>query len=60
MYFKNQRILYEGEFQKGMFEGYGRIFYFNLIKYEGQWNKNCMFGLGKFTNEKGHITEGQF
>ncbi|OQR91568.1 radial spoke head 10 family protein [Achlya hypogyna] len=51
---------YEGEFARGLRDGYGVFYYSNGARYEGHWERNVKHGLGLFFFEDGTIYEGEF
>lgn len=40
-------IVFHGEFYRGVFHGYGILYYGRLFVYEGKWLGNMRFGPGK-------------
>ena len=50
------RNRYEGEWFKGMREGYGVFHYANGSKYEGYWKNNMKQGLSLYTDENGKMS----
>ena len=55
-YFKN----HEGNYNNGIFQGYGKMEYNNSDKYEGNFDKGFRSGFGKMTYANGDIYEGDW
>jgi hypothetical protein len=53
-------MIYDGEFKKGMPEGYGRCVWWNGAHYVGYWADGEMHGQGSFTYSDGTLEEGEF
>lgn len=53
--------VYNGAFQNGMFQGFGKYQYLDGSFYEGSWNGSKMHGKGKFVGADGIVRwEGTF
>lgn len=48
--------MYQGNWAKGLREGYGVFYYANGAKYEGFWKDNMKEGFAFYTNENGNIS----
>jgi hypothetical protein len=58
---KNNSILsYEGEKDKGLFQGFGKTLYRGGHTYEGEFNQGMMSGKGKYVWANGISYEGDF
>ena len=49
---------YEGQFQNGHFNGYGRVIYADGEKYEGEFKDDRLHGFGKRIDPDGKVSEG--
>lgn len=58
-YTVNGEVLYEGEFERNMFHGKGKLRIKNAT-YEGQMFDNRMHGQGKLTYDSGAVYTGEF
>lgn len=56
----NQKIIYEGYFHKGLFEGKGELKIEDHYIYEGEFLRNAKHGFGKEKKSGSFIYEGQF
>lgn len=52
--------VYAGSFNKGNFQGQGKITYDNGVVYEGEFSNNLFQGQGVFLDDDGSRYEGQF
>ena len=52
--------VYEGEWNEGLEEGYGKLIFKNGDKYEGEFDDSRFSGKGKFTWVDGDTYEGEF
>ena len=55
IYYKNGKILYEGDFVKGKMEGNGKFFKLNDTCYDGNWKENLPHGKGITYDKNGKI-----
>ena len=54
-------ILYEGEFKKSMWNGYGRVMFNKFLWNIGEFRYNCFHGNGKIYDiSSGKMIEGYF
>jgi hypothetical protein len=51
---------YEGDFNRGKFEGYGTYLWQDKSCYVGEWKENRMHGKGTFTSSDGKVWQGTF
>ena len=49
---------YEGEYYKGVKDGYGALIYADGSKYDGEWKNDSACGKGKWLNNRGDVYEG--
>lgn len=55
---KNNGDIYEGNWEHGLKNAYGKITYANGSYYEGEWFNNVYHGLGTFTTFNNYINIG--
>tara|TARA_B100001248_G_C27399468_1_gene468814 strand:- start:137 stop:1480 length:1344 start_codon:yes stop_codon:yes gene_type:complete len=58
--FKNDRVIFEGNFKNGVREGYGREFSNNRIKFKGMFSNDLYHGLGTAYKDDMEIFFGNF
>lgn len=51
---------YEGEWKKGMPNGFGKMIYANGNIYEGEWKEGKFYGTGKMKYANGNVYEGHW
>ena len=52
--------VYEGGFEDGLFNGYGKYTFANGDVYEGEWRDGKCEGRGRFTSVAGEVLDGDW